>query len=212
MMAKPAAWQSGLILASVAAICTALVAVTFSVTKDRIAANERAHLERSLQPVLEGLSFDNDLAGSLLLIRTPHELPGSDNALIYRARSAGEPVAAVFAVTAPDGFSGPIRLLIGVAADGVVSGVRAIAHQETPGIGDLIDTDRSDWVLDFAGTSLANPGEAQWSIRRDGGAFDQLTGASVTSRATINAVKETLLYFDANGDVILSAPATNDDN
>lgn len=203
----PTIMQSGLILAAVAAICTASVALTFSLTKDRIAANEQAYLEQRLTPVLAGKSFDNDLSASAFIVRAPHDLPGRENAVIYRARAGNVPVVALFVVTAPDGFTGPIRLLIGVDADGVVTGVRALEHKETPGIGDGIDESRSDWIYQFSGTSLDAPERTAWTIRRDGGEFDQLTGASVTSRAAVNAVNQTLLYFEANREMVFSTPA-----
>jgi electron transport complex protein RnfG len=206
-ISNPTIIQSGLILAVVAAICTTLVALTFSVTKDRIAANERAFLERSLTPVLAGKSFDNDFLASAIIVPAPHELPGTENAVIYRALANNSPVAALFVVTAPDGYSGPIKLLIGIDFDGVVLGVRAIEHKETPGLGDLIDASRSDWIYQFAGTSLNDPEQNAWAIRRDGGAFDQLTGASITSRAAVNAVNQTLLYFAAKRDNIFTAQA-----
>ena len=202
--ATPTIMQSGLILAAVAAICTTLVAFTFYMTRDRIAANEQAFLEQSLTPVLSGISFDNNLSASAFAVPSPHELPGSQDAIIYRALAANTPVAALFVVTATDGFTGPIRLLIGIDTDGVVSGVRALEHKETPGLGDLIDASRSDWVYQFAGTSLEAPDRTAWAIRRDGGAFDQLTGASITSRAAVNAVNQTLLYFEANRDAIFA--------
>ena len=208
-IANPPIIQSALILAVVAAICTTLVALTFSMTRDRIAANEQAFLERSLTPVLSGKSYDNDLSASALIVPAPHTLPGSENAVIYRALQDGTPVAALFVVTAPDGYSGPIKLLIGIDVGGVILGVRAIEHKETPGLGDLIDASRSDWIYQFAGTSLKAPETTAWAIRRDGGAFDQLTGASITSRAAVNAVNQTLLYFAANRDEVFTAPATS---
>jgi electron transport complex protein RnfG len=106
-----------------------------------------------------------------------------------------------------DGFSGSIKFLIGIDVDGIVLGARAIEHKETPGLGDLIDASRSDWIFQFAGTSLYEPAQTAWAIRRDGGAFDQMTGASITSRAAVNAVNQTLLYFAANRDNIFSAQA-----
>jgi len=208
--AAPTIMQSGLILAAIAAICTALVALTFYATKGRIAANEQAFLEQSLTPVLSGISFDNSLPASALVIPSPHALPGSDSAVVYRAMNQDMPVAAVFVVSAPDGFSGPIKLLIGIDAAGVVTGVRAIEHKETAGLGDQIEASRSDWILQFAGTSLDEPVSTAWTIRRDGGAFDQLTGASVTSRAAVNAIIQTLQYFEYNRDKIFATVAESD--
>lgn len=203
--ATPTIVQSGLILAAVAAICTTLVALTFHLTKGQIAANERAYLEQSLAPVIAGISFDNDLNTSATVLPAPHVLPGNEDAVIYPLLAENTPVAALFVVTAEDGFAGPIKLLIGVDVDGKVTGVRALEHRETPGIGDGIDESRSDWIHVFAGTSLDSPDRALWAIKQDDGAFDQLTGASVTSRAVVNAVDLTLRYFGVNRQQVFAA-------
>jgi electron transport complex protein RnfG len=199
--------RSGLTLAAIAAICTALVATTFQLTRNRIAANEQAWLERSLEPALSGVFFEGGVSESKLVIPAPHDLPGADDAIVYRVYAADEPVAALFAVTARDGYSGPIRILLGIDVKGMVTGLRILEHRETPGLGDRIVSTRSDWVYQFDGRSLSDPVTEQWSIKRDGGEFDQLSGASVTPRAVIKAVRQTLLYFEANRDALFSAPA-----
>jgi electron transport complex protein RnfG len=202
--------KSGATLAAIAAICTALVAATYQLTVDRIADNDKALIEQSLEPALADIFYDSGVSDSKLIIAPPHDLPGSDAALIYRVYAAGEPVAALIAVTARDGFSGPIRVLVGVDFDGVVTGIRILKHRETPGLGDKIDSTRSNWVHQFAGRSLLDPVTSRWAIKHDGGDFDQLTGASVTPRAVITAIRDTLLYYDAHRDEIFSAAATGD--
>lgn len=202
--------KSGVTLAVIAAVCAALVAITYSFTSERIAVNEKAWLEKSLEPALAGLTFEGSVSGSMLVVRTPHDLPGPDDVIIYRVYADDLPVAALFAVTARDGYAGAIRVLIGIEYDGTVTGIRILEHRETPGLGDKIVASRSDWVFQFDGRSLDDPPLAQWSIRRDGGEFDQLTGASVTPRAVIKVTKETLIYFAAHRDEIFSAPATED--
>jgi electron transport complex protein RnfG len=199
--------RSGATLAAMAAVCTALVALTYLATADRIAANEQAYLEQSLQPALSGVAFDGGLTDSRVTIPAPHDLPGSEDAVVYRVYAAGEPVAALFAVSARDGYAGAIRLLVGIDIDGVVTGVQVLEHRETPGIGDGIERSRSDWLDRFAGRSIVAPRAQGWKIRRDGGRFDQLTGASVTSRAVVKAIYETLKYYEANSGMIFSAPA-----
>lgn len=202
--------KSGITLAAIAGICTALVASTWQLTQDRIAANEQAWLEQSLQPALAGVFFDGGVSESMLVIPAPHDLPGNDDAVIYRVYRDDAPVAALFVVTARDGYAGPIRILVGVRYDGAVTGIRIVEHRETPGLGDRIESSRSDWVLQFDGRSLGDPAFDLWAIRRDGGQFDQLTGASVTPRAVIGAIRETLLWFDANRDGLFEAPASGD--
>ena len=201
---------SGMTLTLIAAICTVLVAATYQFTVERIADNQRAFLEQSLEPALSGVFYDNSVIESKLIIPVPHRLPGSDAAVVYRAYAEDRPAAALFVVTARDGYAGPIRLLIGISADGVVTGVRVLEHRETPGLGDRIDSSRSDWVLQFAGRSMINPNIDGWAIKRDGGQFDQLTGASVTPRAVIKAITATLVYFDAHRDELFVPPATEE--
>jgi electron transport complex protein RnfG len=204
-------WKSGVTLAIIAGVCTSLVALTWQLTVDRIEANKKEWLERSLQPALAGLFFDGSVTESMITIPAPHELPGSDAAIIYRVYSGEKPVAALFVVSARDGYAGPIRLLIGISMDGVITGVRVLEHKETPGLGDKIETTKSDWVLQFDGHSLRNPEAAKWAIRGDGGQYDQLTGASVTPRSVIKAIKATLTWFEANRVAVFAAPANDDD-
>jgi electron transport complex protein RnfG len=205
-------WKSGVTLAIVAAFCTSLVALTWQLTADRIEANKKAWLERSLQPALAGLFFDGSVTESMITIPAPHDLPGSEAAIIYRVYANDEPVAALFVVSARDGYAGPIRLLIGVAMDGTVTGVRALEHRETPGLGDRIDVTKSDWITRFDGDSLIDPPPAEWAIKGDGGQFDQLTGASVTPRSVIKAIKSTLTWFEANRVEVFAASAENENS
>lgn len=200
--------KTGMTLALIAAICTTLVAATYQSTKNRIAANEKALLEQSLQTALAGVFYDSSVSESRLVLQAPHELPGNDAAIIYRVYAEEKPVAALFAITARDGFSGPIRILLGVDFSGKVTGVRILEHRETPGLGDKIEPARSDWVFQFDGHAIGNPVITAWAIKDDGGDFDQLTGASVTPRAVINAVRDTLVYFETHRDEIFSLPVT----
>lgn len=197
--------KGGVTLAIIAALCTALVALTYTATADRIEANEQAWLERSLQPALSGLFFDSDVTESMVTIPPPHDLPGTDAALVYRVYAEDAPVAALFVVSARDGYAGPIRILIGVEVDGSISGVQVLEHRETPGLGDRVESGKSDWVKQFDGRSLVDPAPAAWAIKRDGGQFDQLTGASVTPRAIVKAIRDTLVYFAENREAIFSA-------
>lgn len=200
--------STGMTLAVIAGICTSLVTATYRLTEERIAANEKALLEQSLQPALAGLVYDSDVIESRLVLQPPHELPGNSPAIIYRVFAQEQPVAALFVVTARDGFSGPIRILLGVDAAGMVTGVRVLQHRETPGLGDKIEASRSDWVYQFDGRSMGDPQVSGWSLKTDGGEFDQLTGASITPRAVIAAIRETLIYYDTNRDYVFAAAAT----
>jgi electron transport complex protein RnfG len=145
------------------------------------------------------------MVNDTLLVHDP-ELLGAESTVVYRGRMGDEPVAAVLTPVVPDGYSGPIKLLVAVHRDGVVGGVRVISHKETPGLGDRIETEKSDWVLGFSGKSLSNPQAERWRVKRDGGVFDQFTGATITPRAIVTAVKKTLQFVQQNGDRLYSAP------
>ena len=207
--AHTSVWGSGLILAVIAAVCTTLVALTFSLTEGRITANDQAWLERNLTPVLTGVVYDNNMSESILTIPLPHELPGNEPVVVYRALHENMPAAALFVVSALDGFVGPIRLLIGIDYTGAVTAVRVLNHRETPGLGDFIDSTKSDWIDQFEKKSMSAPNPSGWTLQRDGGEFDQVTGASITSRAVVKAIKETLLYFEANRETIFATSVSD---
>ena len=199
--------RTAMTLAAVAALCAGIVAGTYSMTRERIAANERAYVEARLAPALGDLSYDTGLMASMLTLEPPHGLPGDEPAAIYRVYNQGGPAAALFAVTAMDGYAGPIRILVGIDANGTLTGVRIIDHDETPGLGDKIESSRTDWILQFDGRSLGDPPTAAWAIRADGGSFDQLTGATVTPRAVVKAVRDTLHYFEAERATLFDLPS-----
>jgi electron transport complex protein RnfG len=210
-VAEASVIRGGVTLAAIAAVCTALVAATYAITDERIAANEQAWLEQSLQPVLAGLIFDSGVIESRLTIPAPHALPGSGDATVYRVYAGQSPVAALYVVSARDGYAGAIRLLVGVRVNGEIAGVHVLSHRETPGLGDQVESSKSDWVRQFDGRSLGDPAVAEWRIERDGGAFDQLTGASVTPRAIVKALRQTLEYHAVHADAVFAAPADDEE-
>ena len=185
-------------------IGTSLVALTYDNTRERIAANERATLLRKLNQLVPAGSYDNALVDDRITVIDPAAAGKDKTVTVYRARRGGDAVALVMSAVAPDGYSGKIRLLVGVQADDTLSGVRVVAHRETPGLGDAIDEQRSDWIYGFDGKSLDNPPLDKWAVRKDGGHFDQLTGATITPRAIVRAVRQTLLYYRANREALYS--------
>jgi electron transport complex protein RnfG len=205
--------RAAVVLATVAVAAFGGVAVVHEATRERIAATERARELARFDQVLGGLLHDNDLLADTLTLRDP-ELLGTTAAITaYRARFHGQAVAIVLEPVAPDGYSGAIRLLIAVAPDGTVLGVSAASHHETPGLGDFIDARKSDWMQRFTGKSARNPAVSRWRVRKDGGDFDQYTGATITSRAIVGAVGRTLEFFARHrnellGDELPAAPAT----
>jgi len=194
------------ILAVFAAVGVGLVAVTEDATRDRIEANERAFLLRTLNDVLPAARYDNDLFNDTIEV-TDLELLGTPQPVtVYRAFLQGRPEAVILTPVAPDGYSGAIHLLVGIDVDGRITGVRTTAHRETPGLGDAIEAERSGWTLSFDGRSLDDPPAARWAVRRDGGDFDQFTGATVTPRAVVKAVRNALVYFDAHREALFARP------
>jgi electron transport complex protein RnfG len=196
------------ILLLFALVGTAMVAFTYDTTRERIAANERATLLRKLHRLIPPESHDNALLQDTLQVQNQTLLGTAAPVTVYRARMHGEPVALVIAAVAPDGYSGTIRLLVGINVDGSLSGVRVVAHRETPGLGDAIEEERSDWILGFTGKSLQNPPTQKWAVKKDGGAFDQLTGATITPRAVVKAVRRALLYYRDQKDALFAKGET----
>jgi Na+-translocating ferredoxin:NAD+ oxidoreductase subunit G len=192
---------SALLLALFGVAGAGLVALVFDNTEERIEANIRAQLLKSLNEIMPPERYDNDIVNDTLEVWNADLNPGKATT-IYRARKNGKPVAAIFNITAPGGYGGPIRLLVGINRDGSLAGVRVVEHHETPGLGDKIEPAKSNWLLGFVGKSLDNPKVQNWKVKRDGGAFDQFTGATITPRAVVKGIKNTLLYFSDNSDAV----------
>lgn len=164
-------------------------------TATRIAAAEREAQVRALAEILPSGSYDNHLLDNRIELNAPelgHRSPQS----AYLALKGDQPSALILPVTAPDGYSGAIHLLVGIFADGRLAGVRVLGHRETPGLGDKIELAKSDWVRSFEGKSLSDPGEDGWAVKKDRGEFDQFAGATITPRAVVKAVHGALRYFD----------------
>lgn len=196
--------KAGASLGLFSLLALSLVAGVHVGTEAKIAANRQQTLLRTLRQVLPASLYDNELAADAITVRAP-EL-GVKPVTVYRARRAGQAVAAVFAPVAPDGYGGDIRLLVAVLAEGSLAGVRVLDHKETPGLGDSIEVGKSGWIFGFAGRSLDHPLPSLWRVKRDGGVFDQFAGATVTPRAVVKCVKNTLLYFQARRTSLFAIP------
>jgi len=198
---------AGLTLGVFAVGGVGLVAVTHTLTVERIAANEQAAALRKVAAIIPTGQMDNDPLQDLIKVSVP-DLLGGPSSRVYRIRKDGKPLAVVLDPVIPNGYMGPIKLLISILADGTLGGVRVLTHKETPGLGDKIDLARSDWILNFTGKSLKNPPEAQWKVKRDGGVFDQFAGATVTPRSIVRAVRDTLRFVEQRGASLYEQPAT----
>ena len=193
---------SGVFLWVFAVVGTTFVAVTEDTTRSKIEDNERLVLLRNLNALLPAEQLDNDIVNDTGTVPASGLLGTQDDTIVYRARLEGKPIAVIFNSIAPNGYSGKIHLLVGVYADGSIAGVRAVKHSETPGLGDAIETQKSDWIFSFNSRSLDSPKPSKWLVKKDGGDFDQFTGATITPRAIVLAVKKTLLYYQQNSNNI----------
>ncbi|WP_028456059.1 electron transport complex subunit RsxG [Chitinilyticum litopenaei] len=191
--------RGALTLLVFAVVFTALMAGTYAVTRDIVQRNELAAKTAQLAQVLPAGSYDNELlaAAQTLAAADCQRLNVEAGCQLYLAQKQGRAVAAVVETVAPDGYSGKIRLLVGVNRDGVVQGVRVIAHKETPGLGDYIDAAKSAWSEQFSGKSLSDPLDAGWKVKKDGGQFDYLAGATISPRAVVKAVHNVLGFVNA---------------
>lgn len=203
---RHAAKASG-ILAAFTIVGTALLALTYLATKDIIAETEKQAKLALVGQILPREIYDNDLIRDAGELPPAKELGNADITPVYRATMGGQPAAAVIEAVAPDGYSGKIKLLIAIKADGELSGVRVVAHNETPGLGDYIEITKSPWIKIFNGLSLEKYGDKDWKVKKDGGRFEHNTGATVTPRAMVKAVHKALKYFAANREKIFATAA-----
>jgi electron transport complex protein RnfG len=197
---------SVLVVAAVATGAIALVTLSWNASKERIAANQRALLIASLSSVLDPALLGRDLDPVLLNVQDPELLGNNEPIDVFIPVDGTTPLAAIFASVAPDGYNAPIHLLIGIAVEsGRVTGVRAVEHRETPGLGDQIDISKSGWIRQFNGRSVNDPDAIGWAVTKDEGEFDSITGATVTPRAVVRAVHNTLVYFEAHREELLAS-------
>ena len=198
-------------LAIVGALATIVLTLIADFTRARIARNEQAWIQQHLDALVPPSMHDNDLLGDAISVVSPDLLGTTQPVTIYRARSHGKPVAALVRSVAPDGYRGPIELLVAIAYDGTLLGVRVLRHHETPGLGDAFEKREPHWLDRFRGRSLADPPQQRWTVRKDRGDFDAFTGATITPRAIVKEVRRTLEYYQANRDRIFTnspAPAS----
>jgi electron transport complex protein RnfG len=202
--------RTALTMLAFTVIFTGLMAWTFSATKPAIDAAAQAEKMSLINQVLPLTAYDNALLDDFVEVG-PTPLLGIDDAgRIYRARKGGAPAGLVIEAIAHDGYSGEIGLLVALRADGAVSGVRVIRHKETPGLGDYIDIRKdkrkdAPWITQFNGHGLRDVRESQWRLKKDGGRFDFVTGATISARAVTHAVARTLAYAAANRDKLYTA-------
>lgn len=189
---------------------TGFMAAIYSATKSEIAASAQEEKLKLISEVLPPDRYDNVLLDDYAVIPAAPELGLSEPSRIYRARKAGNPVALVFEAAAADGYSGRIGLLIALGADGRVGGVRITEHKETPGLGDYIDPKKDKnktrpWITQFNGRGLDDVPQAHWQVKKDGGQFDYMTGATISARAVSNAVGRAVQFAGTRREALFAA-------
>lgn len=199
--------RSAASLAAVALLGTALLAGVHDLTAERIAAQERRVILQQLGQIISPDRYNNELQEDHFSFVDELYFPRGQTVTAYRARKNGQAVALVLRFAAVNGYNGNIQLLVGINQNGSLSGVRVASHKETPGLGDDIETEKSDWILEFTGLSLQKPLTPDWAVKRDGGEFDQFTGATITPRAIVGAVRLALEYFEDKQSFLFDTPA-----
>ena len=194
--------RNGVILGIFALVSTGLIVVTHFLTKDKIAKELELALVRQLTQLVPAESYDNQVYDDCLIISDANLLGSLEPQKAYRMRTSGQPHAVMITSIAPDGYSGNISIALATNSKGKVYGVNILNHQETPGLGDKIERNKSDWLLQFDNLSLDRFSEKQWQVTKDGGDFDSLTGATITSRAIVNAVHKGLVFIDKQGSAL----------
>jgi electron transport complex protein RnfG len=189
--------KPALLLAGFALLGAASLSFIFTLTKPKIEENNQLATLARLNALVPAQRYDNAPAKDTMILPAV-EFGSSKPVTVYRARLQGQPVAALFETTAPDGYSGDIRLLVAVNRDLSLAGVRVIAHKETPGLGDKVDAEKNDWITHFSGKAIGSPPLEGWAVRKDGGEFDQFSGATITPRAVVNATRRVLLWAQSH--------------
>lgn len=194
--------RSAIGLGLFAVITGGTIAVTQVVTAERIEQQAALAEAQALFEIIPESRHNNDLLRDTVQLPASERLAAPGPLTVWVARQGDRPIGMIMPVVAPDGYSGDIHLLVGLDMRGVILGVRVTSHRETPGLGDRIETKKSDWVRSFDGRSLGRPPHREWNVKKNGGDFDQFTGATISPRAVVKAVHKTLIYFRENREII----------
>lgn len=187
-----------------AVLTAGLIALTQVLTAETIKDNIVQAQIAAFNEILPADRYDNDLTQDSAWLEPDPLLGSAEPVQVHIARKDNTVEALIFETIAPSGYNGNLYLLVAIDKQGIVTGSRVISHKETPGLGDKVDLKKSDWILSFANTSLSNPNLSSWGVKKDGGEFDQFTGATITPRAVVRAVKNTLIYFEEHKEALLA--------
>ncbi len=186
-------------LTFISVFCVICIFVVNQITKDKITSNKQKAALAIINEVLP-LEYNNDLFTDKIKLDVPLKVNNTGSISVYRARLNNQPVAVSLMPVITKGYNGNISLIVGIRYDGALTGIRVLQHNETEGFGDQAHQDKTDWLQIFNNTSISALPEKKWAIKRDGGEFDQLSGATITSRSIINIIYKTLEYYSENRD------------
>ncbi len=195
---RKAVSKNAMILAVFAMISTGLIAITHLLTKDKIAQEIALSLVRKLSQIVPQEKYSNEVYKDCIVVKDVALLGTEESQNLYRMRNPGADYAILMTSVAPDGYSGSINISVAISQDGKILGVNILSHKETPGLGDKIERSKSNWLNQFEGLSLTHPEEQHWKVKKDGGHFDALTGATITPRAVVKAVHRNLQFYAQN--------------
>jgi electron transport complex protein RnfG len=204
--------RNAALLAAFAIVCTASVAIINLLTKPVIEQQQQKALLKTLNQLIPENSYDNDIFASCFTVKDDQLLGKGQTQPVFVATQDNQPVALMLESTTFLGYGGEIDLAIGIHKDGRLAGVRVLHHTETPGLGDKIQSNKSDWLLSFTGKEYQMSHPQHWEVKKNGGDFDAFTGATITPRAVVFAVKDALIYFSENKESLFNHPATCGEN
>ena len=203
----PSISRNALLLAAFAILCTGSVAVVNELTQPKIAQQEQKALLKTLSQLVPRSQYDNDVVASCFTVTNKNLLGSAQAQQVFIAKKDNQPIAVMLEVTTMSGYSGRINLLVGIYENAQIAGVRVVQHTETPGLGDKIQTNKSDWIYTFDGLAYQETQNSRWDVKKNGGDFDAFTGATITPRAVVFAVKDALIYFNNNKDKLFKHDA-----
>ena len=203
------ATKTAITLTAFALVGTALLAYIFAITRAPIEASEAEAKLSLFKQIMPQENFDNDILKDVVKIAPDPLLGNHTPSFANIARSNQKVAGVILEAIAHDGYSGDIKLLIAYHADGTINGVRVLAHKETPGLGDYIDIAHDDWIKIFDNESLAKTPAQQWQVKKDGGKFDYMAGATITQRAVVKAVHKATQYFEQNKQTLFATPVVD---
>ncbi len=199
--------KNAIVLGLFAVATTGMITVFHYFTSPHIQQSQQQQLAASLNTLIPDDRYDNDMLHDTVIINDQTLLHLDTPEVAYRARLGEKNIAVIFPVIAPEGYSGKIKLLVAVNDNGTLAGVHVLRHKETPGLGDAIEIEKSNWLYSFFGKSLTSPSESEWYVKKDNGVFDQFTGATITPRAVVKAIHNALLYYQQQQSPLFATPA-----